>query len=380
MYKFWMVVFFLCLNVISVAQDSLHIRQWMDSLAAPAMKGRGYVGNGMQLAADWICATMERKGVQVQRQSFEYPVNVFPKQTRIVLNGKQLVEGVDFLMGPESGSFNGTVSLLQVDSSLFTSPDQKVVLELVNKLTWSVATHQQQRSRVMVVRQAIKSQPKELVLQVEPFFEPSFTAYNVIATIPGTQRNDSAIVFTAHYDHLGQMGNALFAGANDNASGAALLMQLACRIQAQPLPYKAVFIWFAGEEAGLVGSAYHVSQPIFPLSKIRFLLNLDLMGSGEEGITVVNATEFEREFKLLQEINKAGNFLVAINSRGKAPNSDHYFFSEKGVPAFFWYTLGPRKSYHDIDDIASTVSLYEAADLVQLAIQFSEQVILLPRK
>jgi Zn-dependent M28 family amino/carboxypeptidase len=172
----------------------------------------------------------------------------------------------------------------------------------------------------------------------------------------------------------------IFPGANDNASGTALLLALAKRMVEQPLEYTTVFIFFAGEEAGLVGSSFYVSQPVYPLSNIRFLLNLDLMGNGEEGITVVNATVFENEFKLLQEINNKGKLLVAINSRGKAQNSDHYYFTEKGVPSFFWYTLGKRKAYHDVNDIAETVPLYEANDLLQLALAFSKQVISLPRK
>ncbi|MCC6760146.1 MAG: M28 family peptidase [Chitinophagaceae bacterium] len=352
----------------------------MDTLAAPAFHGRGYVHNGMQQAADWIAASMKQQGLPVQRQTVEYPVNAFPTPSLLQVNGQTLQEGVDYLIGPESGGFDGTVSrLLQVDSATWVSADQKLIVQLADKLTWSVATRQQNHCRVIVRRAAIASAPKKIKLQVTPFFQPSFKADNVIATVPGTLRNDSTIVFTAHYDHLGQLGNALFAGANDNASGSALLMQLACRIQAQPLPYKAVFIWFAGEEAGLVGSSWYVEKPAFPLSNIRFLLNLDLMGNGEEGITVVNATEFPNAFALLQKLNAEKQYLTAINSRGKAQNSDHYWFTEKGVPSFFWYTLGKRKAYHDVEDIAATVPLVEANDLIRLILDFSQQLILQSR-
>lgn len=380
MRKICVTALFCCLLLQVQAQDSAIIRRWMDTLAAPAFHGRGYVQNGMQQAADWIAASMQQQGLLVQRQTVEYPVNVFPSPSLLQVNGQTLQEGIDYLIGPESGGFDGTVSrLLQVDSVTWVSPDQKLIVQLADKLTWSVATRQQNHCRVILRRAAIKSVPKKIKLQVTPFFQPSFKADNVIATVPGTLRNDSTIVFTAHYDHLGQMGNALFAGANDNASGSALLMQLACRIQAQPLPYKAVFIWFAGEEAGLVGSSWYVNKPAFPLSNIRFLLNLDLMGNGEEGITVVNATEFPNAFALLQKLNAEKQYLSAINSRGKAQNSDHYWFTEKGVPSFFWYTLGKRKAYHDVEDIAATVPLVEANDLIRLILDFSQQLILQPR-
>jgi aminopeptidase YwaD len=380
MRKFCVTILFCCVLLGVNAQDSAIIRRWMDTLAAPAFHGRGYVHNGMQQAADWIAASMKQQGLPVQRQTVEYPVNAFPTPSLLQVNGQTLQEGVDYLIGPESGGFDGTVSrLLQVDSATWVSADQKLIVQLADKLTWSVATRQQNHCRVIVRRAAIASTPKKIKLQVTPFFQPSFKADNVIATVPGTLRNDSTIVFTAHYDHLGQLGNALFAGANDNASGSALLMQLACRIQAQPLPYKAVFIWFAGEEAGLVGSSWYVEKPAFPLSNIRFLLNLDLMGNGEEGITVVNATEFPNAFALLQKLNAEKQYLTAINSRGKAQNSDHYWFTEKGVPSFFWYTLGKRKAYHDVEDIAATVPLVEANDLIRLILDFSQQLILQSR-
>ena len=380
MRKICVTALFCCLLLQVQAQDSAIIRRWMDTLAAPAFHGRGYVQNGMQQAAEWIAASMQQQGLLVQRQTVEYPVNIFPSPSLLQVNGQTLQEGIDYLIGPESGGFDGTVSrLLQVDSVTWVSPDQKLIVQLADKLTWSVATRQQNHCRVILRRAAITSAPQKIKLQVTPFFQPSFKADNVIATVPGTLRNDSTIVFTAHYDHLGQMGNALFAGANDNASGSALLMQLACRIQAQPLPYKAVFIWFAGEEAGLVGSSWYVNKPAFPLSNIRFLLNLDLMGNGEEGITVVNATEFPNAFALLQKLNAKKQYLSAINSRGKAQNSDHYWFTEKGVPSFFWYTLGKRKAYHDVEDIAATVPLVEANDLIRLILDFSQQLILQPR-
>src|SRR4030095_9120627 len=108
---------------------------------------------------------------------------------------------------------------------------------------------------------------------------------NVLGMVPGTLYPDSFIVFTAHYDHLGRMGKkALFPGANDNASGSAMIIDLA-RYYAQPAnrpKCSLLFIAFAGEEAGLIGSRYYTENPILPLEQIKFLINLDLMGNGEE--------------------------------------------------------------------------------------------------
>jgi Zn-dependent M28 family amino/carboxypeptidase len=163
-----------------------------------------------------------------------------------------------------------------------------------------------------------------------------------------------------------------FSGANDNASGVALLLSLAKYYSAHPQKYSIGFLLFAGEEAGLVGSKFFTENPLVPLKNIRFLINTDLAGTGEEGITVVNATEFPAEFALMNKINEEHKYLTKINARGKAANSDHYFFTEKGVPAFFFYTLGGIKAYHDVFDRSATLPLNEQADLFNLLIKFNE--------
>jgi Zn-dependent M28 family amino/carboxypeptidase len=165
-----------------------------------------------------------------------------------------------------------------------------------------------------------------------------------------------------------------FPGANDNASGVSLLLNLAHYYASHPQPYSIAFICFAGEEAGILGSKYFTNNPLVSLKNIRFLINTDLAGTGEEGITVVNATEFPKEFAMMKEANINPVLLTAINSRGKAANSDHYFFTEKGVPAFFFYTLGGIKAYHDVFDKSATLPLNEHEDLFKLIVKFNQKL------
>ena len=94
------------------------------------------------------------------------------------------------------------------------------------------------------------------------------------------------------------------------------------------------------------------------------------MGSGEEGITVVNATLFPKEMETLQKINVREQLLTQIKPRGPAANSDHYWFTQAGVPAFFVYTMGPNKNYHDIFDTYSNLSFQETNDLLKLLLEF----------
>ena len=163
------------------------------------------------------------------------------------------------------------------------------------------------------------------------------------------------------------MGNDIyFPGANDNASGTSMLLTLAEYFKANPAKVNIMFIAFAGEEAGLIGSNHYVRNPYFNLKDINFVLNLDIMGSGEEGITVVNAILFKKAFKRLKKINKKEKLLKQIKSRGPAANSDHYFFTEAGVPAFFIYTMGPNKHYHDVFDTEEELSFAEYEDITTL--------------
>ncbi|MCY1522427.1 Peptidase family M28 [compost metagenome] len=193
--------------------------------------------------------------------------------------------------------------------------------------------------------------------------------------VRGTKHPDSIILITAHYDHLGGMGKSTyFPGANDNASGVSFLLSMARYYAKNPQPYTIAFICFAAEEAGLIGSRYFTENPLLPLAHIRFLINLDLVGTGEQGATVVNATSFPAEFDRLTRINDKEKLLVKINQRGKAANSDHYFFSEKGVPAFFIYTQGGISAYHDVNDRAKTLPFTVYENLFKLLLFFNRSL------
>jgi Zn-dependent M28 family amino/carboxypeptidase len=249
------------------------------------------------------------------------------------------------------------------------------VLEITtNKLMWSVSQTVLPYPAFIAIADKFVSQPSSANIHLESVFYPAYKSSNVLAYLPAAEKakNKPYIVLTAHYDHLGMMGqNTYFPGANDNASGVGMLLYLAQQLAKDRNPnFNYVFIAFSGEEAGLVGSAYFVAHPIIPLKDIRFLLNTDIMGSGEEGITVVNATLFKSEFNQLVALNQKGNFLAQVKSRGPAANSDHYFFTEKGVPAFFVYTMGPNKNYHDIHDKYEALSFAEFEDLATLFYKF----------
>lgn len=376
-----------CTLLLYPATAQLAVRGLLDTLAAPAMVGRGYIDSGLQRAAAYIEHTFRAAQLQPvggsYRQAFHHAIHTFPGAVALSLNQKKLVPGRDFLVFPSSRGVQARGQLNPLDSVRWLDAGRRVVVEKVKKLTWGVSTRQDDYTLLEVLEEALPMGTlRHYDVQVEARLEPRFEAHNLMAMVPGTRRPDSFLVVTAHYDHLGAMGKkadgspaAVFSGANDNASGVALMLALARHMAAHPLPYSVLFIAFAGEEAGLLGSAHFVQNSPVPLSQMRFVVNLDMVGTGNDGIMVVNATAHPAEWQLLDSLNRAHGYLTHVGQRPPAPNSDHHSFAQAGVPAFFIYTLGGTAAYHDIYDVPAQLPLTKTQELGALLLQFLEGLV-----
>ncbi len=203
---------------------------------------------------------------------------------------------------------------------------------------------------------------------------------NVIGVLPGSDsilKNDY-VVITAHLDHIGRRGDTIYGGANDNASGVAVMLETArvfSNLRTHPRR-TLVFIAFSGEEAGLLGSRYFVEHPLIPLEKIRLLINLDLVGSGTDGIMLQGGDRYPAEEKIILSLNKAC-FNFTMSTRPNSANSDHYFFNMAGVPSFFIYTYNGTCAYHSPLDTPACIDrhvLEKVATLVAaIAAHFAER-------
>jgi aminopeptidase YwaD len=385
MFKYLFLVFCLLSGLFFRAQDLDFTKKIISSLTAEKYHGRGYVHNGCNKACSFLEKQFKQMGLNPinnigHRQSFHFSVNTFPKRVQLFVDGKSLFVGRDFILNANSAPFHGEVLLL-LDSSkkYFVNKEKTVMLKLTKKLTFSASTVQSKLTEFVVLLDSSKAWQKENQIKVKAkvdtkYFD-NYEVFNLVGKVNGTADTDSTIVVSAHYDHLGRLGKyAYFPGANDNASGVSMLLNLAKAIQAKPLKYNVVFILFAGEEIGLLGSKYFTDNPLIDLKQIKFLVNLDLNGTGDDGATVVNSTIFKTQFELLKSINDQQKLLPQLKTRGKAANSDHYWFSEKGVPAFFIYTMGGIAAYHDIDDKAETLPLTKYKELHQLLLSFIQQL------
>ena len=423
MHKFGFLLFFIPLLGFGQVEQG---RLTVEKLCSPAFHGRGYVNGGDSIAANFIAGEFEKMGCKFFKNSpyqpFQFKVNTFPDQMACSVNGKKLVPGKEFVVDPSCPSFfTDSLKIYRISTeeifngkklknkisqaamngskvgigfafhfSLWKGDTLKKAKELANtlgqsmpvvelsdtKFTWSVGQEQSRFPLLQVQSSAIDASLDEWIFSIQVDAKLiNHTARNVIAYVPAKKKSKKYFVFSAHYDHLGQMGQeAYFPGGNDNASGTALLLEMARYYVKNPAEVNIVFMAFAGEEVGLLGSKYYTENPFFPLKEIQFLFNLDIMGSGEEGATVVNATVFPEQFEVLKSINDKQQFLPKIGSRGQAANSDHYFFTQKGVPAFFMYTMGPNKHYHDVYDTYEELSFSKFNSIYQLLIDFEKVV------
>jgi aminopeptidase YwaD len=415
MHKFAFFLLFCC--TLSASAQIEEVRRITQRLCSPEMHGRGYVNMGDSIAAAFIANEFQVIGIEPLKggyfQEFEHTVNTFPGAMSLRYSQKRLTPGVHFMVDPSSSGVEATLkpkrvpietilnqeelaleirrvnkdkelNCIALDFSKATGDTLKKiaglskeiakflpVIEITNqKFTWSVS-NERLPNPLILIQDSVYQDGQNLKTDIQTNLWEGYTSRNVIAFLPGTKGAKKTIVFTAHYDHLGRMGElTYFPGANDNASGTAMLLTLAKYFKEHPVNVNILFIAFAGEEAGLLGSEHFVNHPTFPLKKMNFLVNLDIMGSGEEGITVVNATLFADQFKLLQEINTEKGLLTQVKSRGPAQNSDHYWFTEKGVPAFFIYTMGSNKNYHDVLDTYENLTFSEYNDITTLLAEF----------
>lgn len=198
---------------------------------------------------------------------------------------------------------------------------------------------------------------------------------NVIAYLPGVNpayRGQAALI-TAHYDHLGhgwpdsrvaEQGK-IYPGADDNASGVAVMLELAAAFAKGPAPQRdLVFVAFTAEEAGLLGSSHFVANPSpVPLDGIIGVINMDTVGRlGDKELSVFGADSASE----WQHIFRGVSFVTGIKSKnipGALDSSDHQSFIVKGVPGV-QISSGANFDYHRPSD---TVDKVDAAGLVKVA-------------
>ena len=409
---------FALLSKIINAQDITYARNIIDELTSEKYHGRGYTFSGDKKAAKYIANKLKENKINPAGsgyfQPFNLNVNTFPAKIKLKIENIDLKSGTDFMVSPASKGCEGNFDVFVIDSTLLNN-DYKYVNILTNnfknkfvlidtsgvndkdrktnildlskinkfgakgiiivakKILYSVSTTESDFCKIYLTNNAynmLKLPINRLEINCKNKFIENYETQNVAGIIAG--QSDSLIVFTSHYDHLGTMGpDVFFPGANDNASGISMNLSLSKYFaKIDTLKYSIAFLFFSAEEAGILGSKYFVEHPLIPLSKIKFLVNLDLVGTGDDGICIVNGSVLKKEFELFSKINKDEKLVSVVKARGEAANSDHYFFYNAGVKSVFIYTLGGVAEYHNPLDVSKTLPLTRYNELFKLLTEF----------
>jgi aminopeptidase YwaD len=198
------------------------------------------------------------------------------------------------------------------------------------------------------------------------------TVHNVTAYLPG--ETAEYVVIGAHYDHLGlgdenslapsQIGT-IHPGADDNASGTAGVIELAKWFAKQPKQKRGIlFLNFAGEELGLLGSGWYVNHPILPLGNAVTMINLDMIGRIREGKVFLAGSGTGSTFaKLIGELKPPVPIHVDLSEKAGYGSSDHTSFTTKQVPVLFFFS-GLHADYHKPSDTADKIDGDDAAKLL----------------
>jgi len=215
--------------------------------------------------------------------------------------------------------------------------------------------------------EALKKSPqsfnthKILRIQTKLQYNPSAVASNVIGLLPGSDSllKDEYFIIGAHLDHNGVNASGdVFYGADDNASGASVVLELARNFaQLEPPPKRSIiFILFAGEEQGLLGSEYYVQYPVIPLEKAVGMFNFDCCGAGEGGVGFGGKEHYPQVWDAYAALQSPEDSKLLTLSTNWGYGSDNGPFERWWLPSFNFWSSGARYFYHQVEDLSQYIS------------------------
>ena len=191
-----------------------------------------------------------------------------------------------------------------------------------------------------------------------------YVGHNLLGWFQGTEHPDRYIVLTAHYDHLGVVGDRIYNGADDNASGVVVLLAAARHFAANPPSHSVVLAFLDAEEMGLQGARAFVDDAPIPLESIVMNVNLDMVSRSEAGeIYAAGTHHYPFLLALVEEVAEASR--IAVLTGHDSPDlppgqdwtmaSDHAPFHQQGIP-FIYFGVEDHPGYHDPSDTFENIT------------------------
>ena len=410
---------FVLIVLSATSQDLNYAKDIIKELSSEKYYGRGYVNNGDSITAYFLEKEFEKFNLKKFNNSYfqEYNISINSIEEPPILkfNGKELILAKDYVVIPSSPEIEGTFEIEWVDRKLLTNSralkrflsldhsdkficidstgmnnkelyefaniifsrnyiGARGIIETIGQLKYTAHTGLKDFVYLQVDPGKIDTGSDSVYVKIKNNFTENYNTRNILGYLPG--ESDTIIVIGAHYDHLGMLGNTVFPGANDNASGVAMVLNLLDHYNNQNInKYTYVFTLFSGEEAGLLGSKYMTDNPPFNLSKVKAMINFDMIGTGEDGIYIFNADEYPGYNSIIKSLNKDKNYFDDIQTTGAVYSSDHASFHEKGVKSIFIFTKGDNnKYYHQPEDTYETITFSAYSKIFELVVDFINEI------
>ena len=383
-------------------------RPYLKSVVEPAGPGRWDEVEGKEKYLPWL-------------QHFQMPMNVMRGAMSLAVDGVSYAPTFDFTVKEFSPACHGYFKVAYLDEEAYHKEgfvehlnsgiykDQFVVIDWERYLEtiqpdpfdkykpylteldnvggiilrqeeqfpyFKARTYYQSKRPVLFVNGSFPDDAREIELHLDAEMLPMRDAHNVVAWLPGTDpKADTYYTFIAHYDHLGYMGaDFMFPGANDNASGSAMLVTLAKYFSKHRPAHGIQFILLDAEEENLLGSFFYCENPRLPLEKIEYLIDLDMVGDDSDHLSTQITPGGEAGLERFRTINADGKYppfdfvMEEMND-----DSDHFSFAQKGVPGIYFETEGSMLvHYHTPRDNFAHTSDENFDRLFNLIVQFIE--------
>ena len=227
----------------------------------------------------------------------------------------------------------------------------------------------------------IKSTTQNVTIDLKVVRQP-MAVPNVVGWLEGSdpELKHEYVVIGGHLDHLGKRGDAIYPGADDNGSGSTAILQVAKALHENPVKPKrsVLYIAFAAEEMGLLGSAYFADNPTQPLENCVCMFNIDMVGRNEEtdnepasenteSIHLIGSQQYSSDLhKLMLECNKHVGFKFEYDEEERVfRRSDHYNFFKNDIPVAFVFG-GFNPHYHQQSDGLNDINYEKIANCARL--------------
>ena len=216
---------------------------------------------------------------------------------------------------------------------------------------------------------------KKIIFNADMLIE-TIDSENVLGFVSGSEKPEEVVIVSAHYDHLGVKDGNIYNGADDNASGTSAIIEIAeafaeAKENGDGPKRSVMFIAFSGEEEGLLGSRYYVTNPEVPLSNTVANLNIDMIGRQDlkysedpNYIYIIGSDRISTELdNLAKSVNEEYSTKLRLDYRYNDYNdpnqyykrSDHYSFAQNNIPIIFYFS-GTHGDYHQPTDTVDKIN------------------------